>query len=274
MVTWRKYNGALIPEQPPHIDIDVDQNDVLKNVIKEKAFFARWTTDFDCNKETEFWYVICDEFLPIESLSKNTRNNVRRGLKRCYIKKVKCHYVIENCYLIYKKAFDNYNGHLSPISEDEFKQEYSTYVDEKVWDFWVVYENQTNKVIAYSRNKIEYNQCELCTTKFHPEFLRKFYPSEALFYTMNKYYLDDKNFDYVNDGARSISHETNIQSFLIQKFKFRKAYCKLNIIYNKPVGFLVKVVYPFRLFLKSLNWGPFTKLNILINQEKIRRSYD
>jgi hypothetical protein len=91
---------------------------------------------------------------------------------------------------------------------------------------------------------------------------------------MNKYYLDEKEFDYVNDGARNISHETNIQEFLIKKFKFRKAYCKLNIIYNSRIGFLVKSLYPFRSPLKLLNFGPFIKLNILLNQEKIRRSYD
>ena len=28
---------------------------------------------------------------------------------------------------------------------------------------------------------------------------------------------------YVNEGTRSILHETNVQSFLIDKFKFRKA---------------------------------------------------
>jgi len=274
MTNWKKYNGALIPDQPPHLEIDDSDCLIKKKISANNAFFARWTTDFDCSEETEFWYVICDEFQPVESLSKNTRNNVRRGLKRCDVKKVKCQYIIENCYSIYKNAFDNYNGHLSPISEEEFKEEYSTYVDEKIWDFWVVYEKETNKIIAYTRNKIEYNQCELCTTKFHPEFLRKFYPSEALFYTMNQYYLKERNFKYVNDGARSISHETNIQYFLIQKFKFRKAYCKLNIIYNSRIGFLVKLLYSFRLPLKLLNFGSFIKLNILLNQEKIIRSYD
>ena len=148
------------------------------------------------------------------------------------------------------------------------------YTNSKVWDFWVVYENETDQVIAYTRNKIEYNQCELCTTKFHPKFQRKFYHSEALFYSMNEYYLQEMNFDYINDGARSISHETNIQEFLIKKFKFRKAYCKLNIIYNSRIGFLVKFLYSFRLPLKLLNFGPFIKLNILLNQEKIIRSYD
>ena len=239
MVNWRKYNGALIPQQPPHIEINADEKDILQRIENDKAYFARWTTDFDCNKQTEFWHVICDKFTSIENLSRNTRNNVRRGLKRCVIEKVDNKFVIENCYSVYKAAFDNYHGHLSPISNKEFEQEYSFYHEANIWDFWVVYEKETNQIIAYTRNKVEYNQCELCTTKFHPKFLRKFYPSEALFYTMNNYYLNKKNFKYINDGARSISHETNIQEFLIQKFRFRKAYCKLNIIYSRDIRLLV-----------------------------------
>tara|TARA_Y100000385_G_C13071883_1_gene629453 strand:+ start:815 stop:1639 length:825 start_codon:yes stop_codon:yes gene_type:complete len=273
MTKWRKYNGALIPDQPPHIGVDDSNNLIKKKISSNNAYFSRWITHFDCKEETDFWYIICDEFTPIELLSSNTRNNVRRGLKRCRIEMVDVSFIIKNCYSIYKAAFDNYHGHLSPISEREFEEEYSLYTDTKVWDFWVVYENETDQVIAYTRNKIEYNQCELCTTKFHPNFQRKLYPSEALFYSMNEYYLQEMNFDYINDGARSISHETNIQYFLMQKFKFRKAFCKLNIIYSTHIGFLVKLLYPFRVVLKSLNFGPFTKVNVLLKQEKIRRSY-
>ena len=106
-----------------------------------------------------------------------------------------------------------------------------------------------------------------------PNYL-KLYPSYALFYTMNQYYLDEKRFDYVNDGARSISHETNIQEFLIKKFKFRKAYCNLNIIYSPKIKFILSIIYPFKSIISLLKFGPFVKINILINQEEIRRSYD
>ena len=91
---------------------------------------------------------------------------------------------------------------------------------------------------------------------------------------MNQYYLNENNFRYVNDGARSISHETNIQTFLIDKFRFRKAYCKLNIIYSTKVRLLLSLIYPFRLILVFLNFGIFIKLNILLKQENIRRSYE
>ena len=91
---------------------------------------------------------------------------------------------------------------------------------------------------------------------------------------MNQHYLNERNFRYVNDGARSISHKTNIQSYLIQKFKFRKAYCKLNIVYSKRIEVLINIIYPMRSLIRYLRIGPFIKINILVEQERIRRSYE
>lgn len=54
-----------------------------------------------------------------------------------------------------------------------------------------------------------------------------------------------KNF-YINDGARSISHETNFQDYLEKYFGFRKAYCKLHVAYNRRIKLVVKVLFPFR----------------------------
>lgn len=51
---------------------------------------------------------------------------------------------------------------------------------------------------------------------------------------------------YINDGARSIRHETAFQDYLEKYFGFRKAYCKLNIMYRFPLGIMVSVLYPFR----------------------------
>ena len=78
-------------------------------------------------------------------------------------------------------------------------------------------------MIGYIRIGIVNDYCDYSTTKFHPDYL-KLRPSEALICTMNQHYLNERNFRYVNDGARSYFYKTNIQSYLIQKFKFRKAY--------------------------------------------------
>ena len=267
MNNWRKYNGALIPLTPPHIEIDITE--LEKKVKDQKVFFARWTSDFDQKGESEFWHVICDNKLELTDYSRNTRSKIKRGLKNCDVRRVNKSIISEEGYVSYYAAFRHYNTYLKPKSIEEFYNEIKTLG--KGWEFWGIYYD--NKMIGYSQNKIIGDYCDYSTIKFHPDYLR-YYSSYALFFTMNQYYLNKKNYKYVNDGARSISHDTNIQSFLIDKFRFRKAYCRLNIIYSPKVRLLLSIVYPFRLIIKLLRFGFFLKLNILLDQEKIRRSYE
>ena len=129
------------------------------------------------------------------------------------------------------------------------------------------------KLIGYSQNKISHNCCEYDEIRFHPDFL-KLYSSYVLFYKMNQFYLNEKNFKYVNDGARSISHNTNIQQFLIEKFKFRKAYCKLHVINLRGLSLVIKFLYPFKGIIKRVNLNFFLKLSVILEQEKIVRSFE
>jgi hypothetical protein len=128
-------------------------------------------------------------------------------------------------------------------------------------------------MIAYSQNFIENNSINYSTIKFDPTYL-KLYPSYALFYEMNRYYLNEQKNLYVNDGAKSISHDTNIQEFLEKKFNFRKAYCKLEIVYRFDIKILVSILYPFKQFIFNINNKIFKKLSVLLRHEEIRRSYE
>ena len=267
MNNWRKYNGALIPLTPPHIEVDI--TDVENNIQKEEAYFARWTSNFDQKDISEFWYVICDEKFEISDYSRNTRNQIRRGLRNCEVRIIDKEIVLKDGFESYNAAFLRYNTHLEVKSEEEFIQEIECLGKE--WEFWGIYYKE--RMIGYCQNRVIDSYCDYSTIKFHPDYL-KLYPSYALFYTMNQYYLNEKNYKYVNDGARSISHETNIQYFLIQKFKFRKAYCRLNIIYSPRIKLLLSIVYPMRFLISLLKFSPFLKINILIVQEEIRRSYE
>ena len=75
---------------------------------------------------------------------------------------------------------------------------------------------------------------------------------------------------YINDGERSIRHETAFQDYLEKYFGFRKAYCQLHIKYRFPVGILVGLLYPFRMRIpKESKWGSL--ICALLEQEKIRR---
>ena len=91
---------------------------------------------------------------------------------------------------------------------------------------------------------------------------------------MNEHYLLERKLKYVNDGARNISHQTNIQDFLEQKFKFRKAYCKLHVEYV----FALKIILFFLTFTRPiLNFLPAKYsaiINTLLVQEEIRSSFE
>ena len=122
MVSWKKYNGALIPDQSPHINVTDSQKDIFKLVKSKNAFFARWTTEFDNKRMTDFWYVINDCLLEINDYSSNTRSKIRRGLKNLEVKKIKKNELISRGYVTYKEAFKRYKNLLPQMNKSEFKE--------------------------------------------------------------------------------------------------------------------------------------------------------
>lgn len=267
-IRWYPYQGILLPKTPPHQEIVLSKKEQGELLQKSQTYLLRWISDWDGAK-SEFWYVIKDRFDGLDELSSNTRSKVRRGLKNCSVLKVLPEDIAQDGYEIYVSAMNNYKTNLNIVSEKEFR---NNKVNSENYDIWAVYEKDTGKMIAYSSNRIQENSCNYTEIKFHPKYL-KLYPSYALFYEMNRYYLEEKNFLYVNDGARSIAHETNIQSFLIDKFKFRKAYCRLNIAYRKDIAIIVKVLYPFKTVISKLDFSIANKIVVLLKQEEIRRSF-
>lgn len=268
-INWYSYHGALLPRVSPHKNISLSKEDTRILLKKSGALFLRYTDEWDRQEESEFWYIVKDDFKDMDELSGNTRSKIRRGQKHCSVKKVSCQEIADKGYETYKSAFDNYNTYLTPMSKKIF---YDNLIQSINNDFFAVYEKRTGKLIAYSSNTIDGDICNYTTIKFHPAYL-KLYSGYTLFYEMNKYYLEDKRFRYVHDGARSISHDTNIHTFLLQKFKFRKAYCRLHVVYRWDVKLAVIVLYPFRNMLKKLDHNIAKKISVLLRQEEIRKSF-
>jgi hypothetical protein len=207
----------------------------------------------------------------LDTLSQNTRHNVRRGLKRCKIQKVSADILANEGYETYIEAFNKYETFIQPESPQTFKENILSKYDDPKWDFWAVW-NQEGKMIAYSINEIYGTSCSYATTKFHPNYL-KLYPSDSLFFTMNTYYINEKKMEYINDGPRSLSHKTNIQEYFINKFNFRKAFCRMHVHYSIKIKFLVIISYPFKNIIKLLNLNISNKLLVLLKHEEIKRYF-
>jgi len=241
-------------------------------LLKESgAYFLRYISSWDSNQKTDFWYIIKDTEENLEQYNSKKRGQIRKGIKNCIVRKVDNTVIANHGYEVYKSAFLNYKTNLSILSNESFKK---NILNATKYDFWAVYENSVNgggEMIAYSQNTIDDDNVNYTSIKFHPTYL-KLYPSNALFFKMNEYYINEKKYMYVNDGARSISHDTNIQGYLEDKFNFRKAYCKLHIVYRWDIGLIVKLLYPFKNIFSRFNNKYFNKISVLLKQEYIRKS--
>ncbi len=271
-IKWTNYQGALIPVVAPHESVNLLKQDTRFLLKTSNAYFLRWIDKWDIKEKTDFWYVIKDNFEGMAELSPNTRSKIRRGMKKCIVKKVSGNTIYNNGYDVYKKAFVRYNTFLKPATKEKFENSIYECIQSNSYEFFAVYNRENDKLIAYSQNLIQSGICNYYVIKFDPEYLR-LYPAYCLFYEMNKHYLNECNMSYVSDGARSISHQTNIQTFLIDKFRFRKAYCRLNIIYTPRVNFLVKIMFPAQRIISKINHNAFKKLSVLLKQEAIRRKF-
>ena len=75
---WIYYNHALIPKAAPHESVEVPEFDkkFWKNDGTGYPLFARWTSDFDSQTESKFWYIIKTGVYDRDLLSKDTFNKL------------------------------------------------------------------------------------------------------------------------------------------------------------------------------------------------------
>jgi len=275
-VPWEAYKGFLQPEVPPNIEISLTEEEGKKLLVSAGVRLIRWSTDFDVKKELPWWYVIKEGPCSLQELSAKTRNQVKKALKSYEVKKVCASYIMQHGYNVYMKAFSRYKGCQSDsvrVNEEAFKKNvgYDEDFPDLIHYFGVFYEGQ---LVAYAKNYVCEDVVLYVVIKSIPEYLEQ-YSNYALLFEMNNYYLNGKKVKYVCDGARSIWHKTDIQNFLIAKFKFRRAYCRLNVIYAKTFGAIVRLLYPLRkvfyLGRDMLKSAVLAKISVILLQEEIRR---
>ena len=252
-ILWTCYNRMIVPVGPIKLDYDIPQ-DSVKQLFR---YFDKGILIRNCKGISDVpgeWYaVICNKFRSVDEVESKNRREILRGLKNCEVKKIDASEMSKSAFSVYKAAFNLYkNRSISLENEKQFQDKMK--LSEPFGDiihYWGAYYH--NHMIGYVSNYIYDNiEANYSTGKFHPDFL-KYYPSYALIYAMNEYYLANNKMEYVNDGFRSILHASNIQGFLIEKFGFHKAYMPLNITFRPIINFLMCSGYPIHKSLGRLD---------------------
>lgn len=266
---FRLYNKMAIAFGPVMQDFSVSKNEAGNICKKLGSVLIRWTNQMDKQGEESDWYaVICDEFVSLETMKSKLRNQVKKSMASCEVRRISSLEIIEKGFDVYKKATQAYSNVIHVVSENQFKDSFKGHENfEDIIHYWGVYYDE--KLIAYAHNYVfDKTEVSYNVIKIDPEFLF-FNPSYALIFKMNEFYLKEQGFIYVNDGFKSILHDSNIQGFLMQKFNFRKAYCSFNIEYKKPLDLVIKIAYPFRNILAKAD----NRFKALFEMESIRRAH-
>lgn len=267
-VLWRENQRGLFPLSPPHLLTAVSEKDARGLLSNENELFARWESHFDLSDGMSWWHIIKDGSVELSNLSSNTRSKVRRGLKSFDCEPISKETVLDEGYEVYGSAYSRYETHEKKFSREEFAQAVHSLPEQT--EFWGVRDKSTKALVAFSENYVEAEVSFYNTIWFEPSALRR-YSSYVLFYEMNRHYIEERKFRYVSDGARSLSHETQIHDFLESKFGFRKAYARLHVVYTPWLSAAIAVAFPLRKLINKVSLGPFKKASIILKQEKIRR---
>lgn len=269
---WKYYNHAAIPTSAPHEPVNMSpiEDGSIWKLGGSNPLLARWTSDWDCGHETQWWYCIKDTRFDVSALKSKRRYEINKGNKSFQVKKIEPLQYKDDLYRVTVAAYASWPEKYRPHVE---KASFSRQVDE--WDcadFFGGFDIETEKIAGYAMLKDHDSYVEFHVLRVEPEAEKKAI-NAAMVAGILDYYKDrfDGKF-YINDGSRTIRHETAFQDYLEKYFGFRKAYCRLNVKYNKGFGIIVKILYPFRNKINA-DSRLGNKVSGILKMEEICRSF-
>lgn len=210
---------------------------------------ARWTTDYDCGYETSWWYVIKDTPFDITTLKAKRRYEIKKGMKNFEVRRIDPIEYLEELFYVQVCALESWPKKYRPnVEKENFKREVLNWSNDIVYGG---FDRETNQLCGYANLHECSKHIDFRILRVVPEYERK-----GINFAMVEKILEDNNSRfgktfYINDGSRAIRHETAFQDYLEKYFGFRKAYCKLHILYRFPVNIFVKILWPFRKKIKN-----------------------
>ena len=260
------YRGVWIATTP-HQSKKITREDATR-LLKKGGLMVRNTYDFDCEEETEFWYVVKDAPFVFEDLSANSRKYVKKANRRCIVKLIDGLKNKEDLWNVYRTAYSRYKNPDNILSQKTFFED----IRMSNGEYYGAFCRESSVMAGWMYCERRDGYVEAMKAKFNPLF-KHVRPSAALFYFVLDYYLNQKQIPYICTGTRCLNHKTNVQEYQFDKWHFRKAYCRLKVYYSPKIGGIVRMIYPFRRLLRCFDSVTFFhRVNGLLKMEEIARN--
>lgn len=272
---WKYYNHAMIPACAPHENVNMYplMNGGIWKSGKGISLLVRWTSEFDCRYETEFWYCIKDEVFDIQKLKAKRRYEIVKGRRNFACCRIMAKDYIDQITDILAAAAKEYpSKYKNEVSQERMHQQIP------IWDKkYIVYGafDPEEKLCGYAYLEKYEDYSEFRVLKVYPECEKKAINAALVACILEDYEDELQQGHYICDGTRPIQHETNFQDYLEKYFGFRKAYCKLHIKYRFPIGYVVNFLYIFRNVIKRYDDSRIAHQILgILKMEEIVRNQD
>ncbi len=273
MKDWAVYKRMLVADVPPHVDPDLSE---LTPENMKKALLARYTTDFDCETETEWWYCIKDTPVDLNTVSGQRRRNILKALRFFDVRRIDPSEYAEELFALLSAASSEHPKYSrSRMPREQFLRNAKRAGSSNVAEYWGCFLKETGVLCGYILYYRYDSFANGIAIKVDPEY-KRLGANVAIFYTSLFEYLNEQKLPYVTVGERNVLHVTQVQQYLHDNFGFRRAYCRLNVVYTPGMKVAVFCLYPFRRLLAALNRHTenylANNLYVVLEQERIRRS--
>ncbi len=267
---WRYYNHAVIPTIAPHEIVDetiLYNGDIWKGWKSKHPIMVRWTTDFDCGYKTNFWYVIKDDLFDLTALKAKRRYEINKGKRYFHVKRVEGTKYLNEIFQVRKDFFCDNN--LQPEEYEEFLKKTAGW---EKYIFYIAVSVETDEVCGYARVEDCNSYFDFMNLTVKPK-CERFGINAAIVAgildDLNRYIEKGK---YLCDGSRNILHQTQFQDYLEKYFGFRKAYCRLHILYPWWAKIFISILRPFnKAIQKKCCRGIMSKIAAILAMDEMTK---
>lgn len=266
---WKYYNHALLPNCSPHKIPDttiLNNRKFINSFNKSKKFvvLARWTTEFDSEVETNWWYVIKDKPFNIDSLKAKRRYEINKGKKNFDVRLINPIDYINELVDIQRKVYECYPKQYRPdLSEVKIKGDVLKW-DREEMSIYGAFSKEDNRLCGFAMMINQKEYANFAMLKVEPESEKNGVNAAIVSGILDEYNDLLSEGYYICDGERALLHETKFQDYLEKYFGFRKAYAKLHVKFMFPFSTIISLLYPIRKFLPKNN-SIFKKMKVLFS---------
>lgn len=264
------YQHCLMTKSSPNVVVDEYK---IKEVFKKSsAWLVRFITIFDIDEATDWWYCIKDDDYDLATLKAKQRYEINKGRKNFFVKIINPYDYDESIYTVDEKKFQEYPKSYRPTVKMSGNKYLTADRVENGSVWFGLFDLKDGNLCGYAVVKeIDYNCVNLDVVAIFPETFKR-NSSAALVDGILTYYKEKPERYFICDGSRNVRHITNYQDFLCSTFGFRKAYCRLKIIYKLWMKIALLAMRPFKNLLLKSNIPVLYNIGSILRMDEYAKS--